>query len=63
MRQDGSVLERPEPGTVSSRSQVEAMMDDKQLTAVATSLALMQIQVNDLMLLLGQPHARRTNQG
>ena len=27
-------------------------MDDKTLTAVATSLALMQIQVNALMLLL-----------
>jgi hypothetical protein len=30
----------------------EAIMDDKALTAVATSLALMQIQVNALMLLL-----------
>jgi hypothetical protein len=28
------------------------MMDDKALTAVATSLALLQIQVNALMLLL-----------
>ena len=30
----------------------EAIMDDKTLTAVATTLALMQIQVNALMLLL-----------
>ena len=31
---------------------MEDRMDDKTLTAVATSLALMQIQVNALMLLL-----------
>jgi hypothetical protein len=30
----------------------EEIMDDKSITAVATSLALMQIQVNALMLLL-----------
>jgi hypothetical protein len=31
-------------------------MDDKTITAVATSLALMQIQVNALLLLLQQQH-------
>jgi len=31
-------------------------MDDKTITAVSTSLALMQIQVNALLLLLDQQH-------
>lgn len=31
-------------------------MDDKTITAVSTSLALMQIQVNALLLLLEQQH-------
>jgi hypothetical protein len=38
-------------------------MDDKTITAVSTSFALMQIQVNALLLLLDQQHPTQPRYG